>query len=74
MLKKFHQARYIEDSSTKSKPIFALLVALIVLSPIGLLATGNAWSEWGAGEISSVISGGKPLGFVPKGMQERIQL
>ena len=59
-----------QDSSTKSKPIFALLVALIVLSPIGLLATGNAWGEWGAGEISSVISGGKPLGFVPKGMQE----
>jgi cobalt/nickel transport system permease protein len=42
---------------------------MICLSPIGLLASGTAWGEWGAKEINSVISGGKSLGFTPKGME-----
>jgi len=36
---------------------------LIVLSPLGLLASGTAWGEWGAEELQ------KMLGFIPSGMQ-----
>jgi cobalt/nickel transport system permease protein len=40
-----------------------VLGAMIVLSPLGLLASGTAWGEWGADELM------KLLGFVPSGMQ-----
>ncbi len=58
-----------DGSAKKTKPIYALIIALICLSPLGLLATGTAWGEWGTDEINSVIVGGKALGFVPKGME-----
>lgn len=68
-IKKVSPEVVYEDKGAKSKPIYALLIALICLSPIGLLATGTAWGEWGADEISTVAHGGKALGFVPKGME-----
>ena len=58
-----------KESEVKFKPLYALIIIMICLTPLGLLASGTAWGEWGADEINSVISGGKPLGFVPKGMQ-----
>ncbi len=39
------------------------LGVLIVLSPLGLLASGTAWGEWGAEELQ------KMLGYLPAGMQ-----
>ena len=57
-----------EGAKTRIRPIFAVLVALICLSPLGLLAAGTAWGEWGAEEIASVANGGKSLGYVPAGM------
>ena len=53
----------------KMKPVFGLIAALICLTPLGLLAAGTAWGEWGTDEIKNIISGGKPLGYVPEGMQ-----
>ncbi|MCD6291211.1 MAG: PDGLE domain-containing protein [Anaerolineae bacterium] len=35
---------------------------LALLSPLGLLASGTAWGEWGADEFSSM------LGYVPQGL------
>jgi cobalt/nickel transport system permease protein len=52
----------------KTGPLYALVAALIVASPLGLLAAGTAWGEWGADEIARVVSGGAALGFVPSGM------
>ena len=46
-----------------------MIVALICLTPLGLLATGTAWGEWGADEIKDVVSGGNALGYVPEGMK-----
>ena len=49
-----------------SKPLtwlWAGLGAAILLSPIGLLAQGTAWGEWGAAELKST------LGFVPTGLE-----
>lgn len=68
-VKKVSPGIIYEGSKTKTKPIYALIIALIFLSPLGLLASGTAWGEWGADEISSVTAGGKTLGFIPKGMQ-----
>lgn len=47
-----------------------LILALIVLVPLGLLAEGTAWGEWGADEIASVTAGGQTLGYVPQGIRE----
>ncbi len=38
------------------------LGVLALLSPLGLLASGTAWGEWGAEEFSDM------LGYVPKGL------
>lgn len=37
--------------------------AMILLSPLGLLAQGTAWGEWGADEIKDM------LGFIPAGLE-----
>ena len=39
------------------------LIALIIATPLGLLAPGTAWGEWGAGELANM-----GLGAVPQGM------
>ena len=49
-----------------SKPLrwlWAGLGGLILLTPIGVLASGTAWGEWGAEELQSM------LGFVPAGLE-----
>jgi hypothetical protein len=42
--------------------LWAGLAALILLTPIGVLAPGTAWGEWGAAELKST------LGYVPAGL------
>ena len=59
---------------TAFKPLYMLMAVLIVLTPLGLLATGTAWGEWGADEIASLISGGSPLGYTPAGMVNGFEL
>jgi cobalt/nickel transport system permease protein len=49
-------------TSVGYKKFWWALVVLIVLAPLGLLASGTAWGEWGAGEVQ------KLLGFIPSGM------
>lgn len=49
-------------------PIFALIAVLIAATPLGLLATGTAWGEWGADEIAEVVQNGKALGYTPQGL------
>lgn len=52
----------INDNHISTKPIYLLLGALIVLVPLGLIAQGTAWGEWGSEEIASQI------GYTPSGM------
>jgi len=56
------------QSGKKTKAIYGLLAGLICLTPLGLLATGTAWGEWGTAEIQDVVTGGTSLGFIPEGM------
>lgn len=52
----------------KLNPIFALILVLILSSPLGLLANGTAWGEWGADEIAADNSLGMMLGYIPDKM------
>lgn len=38
-------------------------------TPLGLLASGTAWGEWGADEIAEIVQNGSELGFTPSGME-----
>lgn len=68
-IKKVSPGTIYEGAKKKAKAVYGLVAALILLTPLGLLAAGTAWGEWGTEEISGVISGGNALGYVPKGME-----
>jgi len=59
-----------DQSADKKKfaPVFALVAVLIAATPLGLLATGTAWGEWGADEIAEIVTNGKALGYTPSGL------
>jgi cobalt/nickel transport system permease protein len=57
------------QSTKKPFPVFALIAVLIAATPLGLLATGAAWGEWGADEIAEVTTNGEALGYVPSGLE-----
>ena len=59
---------------TAFKPLYILMAVLIVLTPLGLLATGTAWGEWGVDEIAGLVSGGSQLGYTPSGMSNGFEL
>jgi len=44
------------------KKLWLGLAILIVLTPLGLLARGTAWGEWGSEELQQM------LGYVPEGI------
>lgn len=69
-IKKVSPGTIYEGAKQKIKAVYGLVVALICLTPLGLLATGTAWGEWGADEIKDVVSGGSALGYVPEGMKK----
>lgn len=56
------------------KPLFGLLAVLVLLVPLGLLAQGTAWGEWGSDEISQIVTNGKALGYTPKGLSDGFSL
>jgi len=64
-----------EEKGTESKfgAIYCLLAVLIAATPLGLLAEGTAWGEWGADEIADVETKGEALGYTPQGMLDGFQ-
>lgn len=62
------------DSETEKKskfgPVYLLIALLVVCAPLGLLAEGTAWGEWGADEIAETTADGKTLGYTPAGMTD----
>lgn len=61
-VKKMSPGTLYEGAAVKTKKLYELIIVLIILCPIGLMAGGTAWGEWGSNEIKSM------LGFVPKSM------
>lgn len=49
-------------ANDKAIPALALVCALIAATPLGLLATGDAWGEWGLEDLASMV------GYEPAGM------
>lgn len=68
-IKKASPGMIHQSGEKRIKPAYALVALLACLSPLGLLAAGTAWGEWGADEISGVVSGGSALGYTPPGME-----
>jgi cobalt/nickel transport system permease protein len=69
-IRKVSPGMIYEGVKQRIRPIYIAIIILICLSPLGLLATGTAWGEWGADEIKEVVtSSGKTLGFIPEGMK-----
>jgi cobalt/nickel transport system permease protein len=56
-----------KEKISKLNPLYIILGVIILATPLGLLASGTAWGEWGAEEIQNLI------GFVPKGMEKGLQ-
>jgi cobalt/nickel transport system permease protein len=65
-VKKIDSEVLYKNTHSKITPLYALLSVLIVFSPIGLLAAGTAWGEWGLDELKSLT------GFTPNGMEKGI--
>ena len=51
------------------KSLYALAAALIVCTPLGLLAAGTAWGEWDPEELAGQDFLGQVLGYTPAGME-----
>ncbi len=66
-IKKASPEVFYQGKVSKIKYLYIVIGILILATPIGLLAKGTAWGEWGAEEISNLV------GFVPKGMEEGFQ-
>jgi cobalt/nickel transport system permease protein len=47
------------------RALWIALAALVLIVPVGLLAPGTAWGEWGTEQLSSL-----GLDFIPKGMEK----
>ncbi len=50
----------VRPSGRRLRPLWVAVAALVVLTPLGLLATGVAWGEWSPAEF--------PLESVPRGL------
>jgi cobalt/nickel transport system permease protein len=73
-VKKVSPGTVTEGKKANRLPIYAIVAVLICLVPLGLLAEGTAWGEWGAEEIAEVVSGGQALGYTPAGMTNGFSL
>ncbi len=62
-IKKSSPEFFEEKFDSPIKHGYRLIIGLIALVPLGLLATGTAWGEWGSEEFTSLI------GFIPEGME-----
>jgi cobalt/nickel transport system permease protein len=45
-----------------TRPLWIALIVMIILTPLGLLAKGTPWGEWGVGEFKTLV------GYIPEGM------
>ena len=57
-----------ENAKTSFKPLYYLLGALVVLSPIGLLAQGTAFGEWSKSEMLDKLKSEGVASQLPQGM------
>ncbi|ERT56625.1 cobalt transporter CbiM [Megasphaera vaginalis (ex Srinivasan et al. 2021)] len=59
----------LNGPSRSDKSVLALLGALILATPLGLLSAGTAWGEWAPEELADTTYFGTALGYTPSGME-----
>ncbi len=68
-LQRSHSTLLQTDSQTRGEgkrwALWGGLAALALATPLGLLASGTAWGEWGLEELKTL-----GLGFIPQGLQK----
>ncbi|CAB1251176.1 cobalt transporter CbiM [Clostridium sp. MT-14] len=57
----YNNGQKVKESNRK--PLYGILIALVVLCPLGLLASGDAWGEWDTEGIKSLV------GYIPHAFQ-----
>ncbi len=63
-MQRVNEARHAKGAlSGRSWGFWALIIFMIMLAPVGLIATGSPWGEWSLEEFKSLI------GYVPDGMR-----
>ncbi len=62
-----------KQSNSRFAPLYILLALLIALTPLGLLAQGTAWGEWGTDEITDSEVTGQALDYTPAAMTDGFQ-
>jgi cobalt/nickel transport system permease protein len=50
-------------TARSSRGLWAFIGIIVILTPLGLLASGTTWGEWSSDELQSL------LGFVPEGLK-----
>lgn len=60
---KTNEAVLYKPAANPLKPLWIGLGILIILTPLGLLASGTAWGEWTSEELKAL------LGFIPEGLR-----
>ena len=56
------------DAWNGSRRLWVIIAALMVLTPLGLLAAGTAWGEWGVDELVSGTGTTPALAQAPTGL------
>ena len=69
-LKKTSPDIFNKSQKSSGKFAYILAAALIIFTPLGLLAEGTAWGEWAPEEIAELEVEGQALGYTPVGMEE----
>ena len=69
-LKKTSPDIFNKSQKSSGKFAYILAAALIIFTPLGLLAEGTAWGEWAPEEIAELEVDGQALGYTPVGMEE----
>lgn len=62
----------IGEERVNFRGLYGGLLTIVLLTPLGLLASGTAWGEWGVDEIYNLTQNGNKLGYTPKGMLKGI--
>ncbi|MHB0866885.1 MAG: cobalt transporter CbiM [Thermoleophilia bacterium] len=64
MLDNYGNMKAAATGGYRLKPLVIGIALLLVCTPLGLLATGTAWGEWGKQDV------GREIGYVPAGMSK----
>lgn len=65
-IKKMSPGSIYIHKKTNSRSLAILIISLIILSPLGLIASGTAWGEWNVSKIKDLT------GYIPQGMKNGI--